>query len=233
MHEPVRFYGDYASNFAGSQVITGLSLDHWHTYRYESLDGINYRISVNGRVFIVDAGNTPNGYHALQFSGDGGCASEWVPNMANRWGYIRYGTIAFGERIVSSNPPQGFLDPELYAGLDRFTITFDAANYVYLDEITVTTTGGVDPPVVLQTRRGDDFPTDTVEILLDRPLPPEQETRFTFDDGTTTNEVVYNLGPPPPPIPTTSSWGMVALVLLVLVSGTIAVRPRPIRRWFC
>ena len=90
----------------------------------------------------------------------------------------------------------------------------------------MTTSGGVEPPVVLQTRRGDQFATDTVEVLLDRPLPAEQETRFTFNDGTTTNEVVYNLGPPPPPIPTTSTWGTIALVLLLLVSGTIVLRSR-------
>ena len=52
--EFVKLYGDFASNFAGSQVLTGLALDEWHTYRYESLDGINYRVSVNGRVFIVE-----------------------------------------------------------------------------------------------------------------------------------------------------------------------------------
>ena len=96
----------------------------------------------------------------------------------------------------------------------------------------MTTTGGVDPPVVLQTRRGENFAVETVEIVLDRPLPPDQETRFTFNDGTTTNEVVYTLVEPPP-IPTTSSWGMIVLVLLVLVSGTIVLRPRaPIARLF-
>ena len=110
--------------------------------------------------------------------------------------------------------------------MDRFTVTFDAPNYVYLDEITVTTTGGVDPPVVLQTRRGENFAVETIEIVLDRPLPPDQETRFTFNDGTITNEVVYTFLEPPP-IPTTSLWGMVALVLLVLVFGTIAMRNGP------
>jgi len=148
----------------------------------------------------------------------------------NEWSFIRYGTVSFGEQIVSTDPPQGNLNQNIYDNLDRFTVTFDAANYVYLDEITVTTTGGVDPPVVLQIRRGDDFEPDTVEIVLDRPLPPDQQTRFTFNDGTTTNEVVYTLVEPPP-IPTTSSWGMMALVLLVLVSGTIALRARtPILR---
>ena len=136
------------------------------------------------------------------------------------------GTIAFGEQIVSTDPAQGFLDPVIHRGMDRFTVTFDAPNYVYLDEISVTTTGGVDPPVVLQTRRGENFAVDTLEIVLDRPLPPDQETRFTFNDGTITNDVVYTFIEPPP-IPTTSSWGMIALVLLVLMFGTIAIRNRP------
>jgi hypothetical protein len=150
----------------------------------------------------------------------------------NEWSFVRYGTISSGEQIVSTDPPQGNLNQNIYNSLDRFTVTFDAANYVYLDEITVATSGGVDPPVVLQTRRGGDFEPDTVEIVLDRPLAPDQQTRFTFNDGTTTNEVVYTLVEPPP-IPTTSSWGIVALVLLVLVSGTIALRTRPILRLFC
>ena len=62
-----------------------------------------------------------------------------------------------------------------------------------------------------------------MDIVLDRPSPSDQETRFTFNDGTITNEVVYTFIEPPP-IPTTSSWGMIALVLLVLMFGTIAIR---------
>ena len=42
-------------------------------------------------------------------------------------------------------------------------------------------------------RRGDDFDLDPVKIVRDRPSAPDQETRFTFNDATITNEVVYTL----------------------------------------
>ena len=51
-----------------------------------------------------------------------------------------------------------------------------------------------------------------------RPVPADRETRFTFHDGRITNERVYTFIEPPP-IPTTSGWGMFALVLLVVVPG--------------
>ena len=223
----VFLFGDAAITFDGGTSVAGLDIDEFHLYRFETMDGKNYRVSVDGSVFVEQLDFEPNENSYIQFHGEGGCGQQ---PTTNEWSFIRYGTVSFGEQIVSTDPPQGNLNQNIYDNLDRFTVTFDAANYVYLDEITVTTTGGVDPPVVLQTRRGDDFEPDTVEIVLDRPLAPDQETRFTFNDGTTTNEVVYTLFEPPP-IPTTSSWGMVALVLLVLVSGTIALRARaPILR---
>lgn len=65
------------------------------------------------------------------------------------------------------------------------------------------------------------------------PVPADRESRFTFHDGRTTTELVYTLSEPPP-IPTMSPWGMVALVLLVFVAGTIALGARtPILHLFC
>ncbi|MGB2985637.1 MAG: hypothetical protein WBE26_07110, partial [Phycisphaerae bacterium] len=78
--------------------------------------------------------------------------------------------------------------------LDRFTVTFDSPNYVYLDEITVEVTGGV-APVVTQTRRRENDGPETVEIVLDRPIPMGETTTFTFNDGVAVNVVEYTFAP--------------------------------------
>ena len=51
-------------------------------------------------------------------------------------------------------------------------------------------------PVVIATRRRENDEPDTVEIVLDQPMPIGMITRFTFDDGTTTNVVDYAIGLP-------------------------------------
>ncbi len=73
-------------------------------------------------------------------------------------------------------------------------MTFDSPNYVYLDEITIEVTGGV-APVITQTRRRENDEPDTVEIVLDRPLPAGETTRFTFDDGVAVNVIEYTFAP--------------------------------------
>ncbi len=120
----------------------------------------------------------------------------------------------------------GVLDPHDYPGLDRFTVTFDSANYVYLNDITVEVTGG-DTPVVIQTRRLENGDPETVEIVLDRPLTTDQTTTFTLNDaaGTlsdsaTVNVVEYTLRTPVPPV---STWGLLVLTLLLLTAGTIVI----------
>jgi len=190
--ENVFLYGDAAISNSGDDVITGLDISEFHTFRFECVDQVHYRISVDGLVFITDADDHPTGYHYLQFGGQGGCAPPY--NVTNEWDFVRYGTISFGEQIVSTDPPSGYLDPGTYSDLDRFTVTFDSANYVYIDDITVQVTGGT-APVVTQTRRRENDEPDTVEIVLDRPLPAGQLTRFIMNDGETTNVVEYSFVP--------------------------------------
>ncbi len=189
MIEDVFMFGDTVFSFSGNDFVTGLDIDEFHTYRYESLDGINYSISVDGLVFIVSADNDHDGYHYLQFRGQGGCSPDLLPTY-NEWDFVRYGTIASGERIIASDPPSGYLDPALYPNLDRFTVTFDSANYVYIDDITVEVTGRI-APVVTQTRRRETDDVDTVEIVLDRALPAAELTRFIFTDSQATNVLEY------------------------------------------
>lgn len=82
----------------------------------------------------------------------------------------------------------------VHAALDRFTVTFEQPNYVYVDEITVEVTGGV-APAVTQTRRRENDEPDTVEIVLDTPIPMGETTRFTFDDGAAVNVIEYTFAP--------------------------------------
>jgi hypothetical protein len=111
--------------------------------------------------------------------------------LRNEWDFVRYGTICYGETVVSSDPPTGFLDPSVHGTVDRFTVTYDSPNFVYVDEISVETSFGP-PPIVLQARRLDNGPADTVEIVLDHPLPLGEHTRFVLDDGVVQNVINYS-----------------------------------------
>jgi hypothetical protein len=107
-----------------------------------------------------------------------------------------------GEAIISSQPPSGFLDVAHFPSLDRFTVTFDQPNYVYVNDIIVEVLsiqyrdgygamlapGGA--PTVIATRRQDNGPPETVEIVLDRPLEIGPTYRFTFNTGAAEPQVV-------------------------------------------
>jgi len=183
-------YGDAGVSNSGDDFVWPLDMDEFHLYRYESPDGMNYTVSVDGLKFIEDFESDPPQSQVMAFHGEGGCGGDWVPNTKNEWDFVRYGTIESGERIVASDPPAGLLDPVTHADLDRFAVTFDSANYVYLDDITVQVTSGT-PPVVLQTRRRENDEPDTVEIVLDRALSTSALTRFIFHDGVAVNVVEY------------------------------------------
>ncbi len=209
-------FGDAIVSFSGDDVVRGLTMSDFHTYRFESLDGIHYRMSVDGLVFREAFDDTAIFGAYVQFGGDGGCGPEYYPTI-NEWDFVRYGTIAYGEEIVSSDPPAGFVDARAHRALDRFTVTFDQPNYVYIDEITVevTTTkprsheatkGGFfelrtsnfelpPPPAVVATRRLDNGPPETVEIVLNRPIPYNATTRFTFNDGAIEQSIEFTFAP--------------------------------------
>ena len=106
---------------------------------------------------------------------------------------MRFGTLDSGELIVATDPPEE-LFLQVHGLIDRFTVTFDAANYVYLDEITVESTIGAAPTVIATRRRELDEP-DTLEFLLDQPISTQGTTTFTFDDGQTTNVVSFYYAP--------------------------------------
>ncbi len=177
----------------GGDGVTGLTTDEFHTYRYESPDAAAYWFSVDGFVFTQSVGyKGPFGVY-LQFGNVGGCFGATFP-VTNEFDFVRFGTIAYGERVIATDPPSGFVDASIHPTLDRFAVTFDEANYVYIDEVSVGVTGGI-APVVTQTRRRESDEPDTVEIVLDRPIPHGESTRFTFFDGVATNIVEYTYAP--------------------------------------
>lgn len=189
--EWIFMYGDAVYPASGIVGVFGLALDEFHTFRFESEDGVFYRLSVDGDVFLATYDvDKPNGANSLQFGGHGGCGDDWIPNMRNEWDLIRYGTIAFGERIIESDPPAGYLRPGVHGGMDRFSVGFDSPNYLYIDEISVEVSGGI-APLVLATKRPDNGPPDVVAIELELQIPAGQRTTFTFNDGIAINTVSY------------------------------------------
>ena len=194
-------YGDAAFSFSGDNFVFGLNIEEFHTYRFESTDGVNYRVSVDGQTFINASDIKNPGAAFIQMGGRGAC--DGFVNTVNEWDFVRYGTIATGEAIVAADPPAGFVAPQVYPGLDRFTVTFDAANYVYIEDVSVSVSGGIRPSVI-QTRRRENTEPDTVEIVLDGPIPIGETTRFTFNgqqagsaSGTAVSVVEYIYSPPP------------------------------------
>lgn len=190
--EVVNTYGNAAISFGGDDIIYPLALEELHTYRFESLDGINYRILVDGLTLSQGIDNDGLGNNYLQFGSLAGTCDEWesLPFVLNQWDFIRYGTIGLDERIVEADPPIGFLNPNLFNDIDRFTVTYDSPNYAYIDDIAVEITDG-DTPVVIATKRLDNSPPNVLQVVLDRPLPPGERTTFTFNDGIAANVVSY------------------------------------------
>ncbi len=221
---PTYMYGNAAISASADEVVTGLALNQYHTYRFESLDGFNYRIAVNGHLFVERFSDSPPGYH-VQLWGRGGCAGDKMPNIEDAWDFVRYGTIAFGEAIVATDPPYGYLDSQAVSPFDRFTVTFDSPNYVFIDDVAVEVTGGV-TPVVAATRRTDTDDSATVEIVLDRPIPANERTRFTFTDPAGSQIIDYDFREPVPPVPTVGAAGILVTAGLIGVAGVFALRRR-------
>jgi len=215
--DTINMYGDAAISYGGDYAVLGLDIEEFHTYRFESLDGGNYTFAVDGQVFVVDYDDYSDGYNYIQMRGYGGC--DAFPNTINEWDFVRFGTISSGEQIVASDPPSGLLSPTEYPDLDRFTVTFDNPNYVYIDDIKITVTGG-EVPVITQTRRRENDGPETVEIVLDRPIAVGETTTFKFNTAAPGNEIEYCYRLVPQ-IPTLPIWGLALTGLLLLAGGII------------
>ena len=203
MDDTIEMHGDAARSLDFGVGVTGLILGKLHSFRYETLDGVHYVAYVDGSLFLdADDGNF-NSSHFLQMEGSGGCTFDSIPNKVNEWDFVRYGTIAYGEQVVDSNPAAGIVSALTHPDRTRFTVTFDSPNYVYVDDISVSVADfiGVTPvapmnyPMVTQTRRLDNGPPEVVEIVLDKPISHAATTTFTLTDGVATNIIEYTLAP--------------------------------------
>lgn len=194
LNERVFMYGDAVVSNSADDFVWGLPNDEFRTYRFESPDGYNFWFSIDGYVFWQSIGASSDVPTYLLMSGSGGCLDDQIPDMMNEWDFVRFGTMESGEQIVSSDPPAGFVDARRAPQLDRYTITFDKPNYVYIDEVTVETTAG-QAPIVTKTRRLEDGAPETVEVVLDRSIAFGATTRFTFNDGAVVNVVEYTYAP--------------------------------------
>jgi len=224
--EIVNMYGDTTVDESGGIYVTSHSLNEFRTYRYESADGTHFRISVDGFVYYERDEFNNFVTHVVSLRGRGGSSADAIPNAENAWDFVRYGTLSSGERLVSSDPASGFVDPQQYPGLDRFVVTFDTPCYVYPADITVQVTGGGPAPVVTKTRRLDNDEPTRLEIFVEPPMPLGETTTFILDTGLTppeTNTVSFTLAPAPI-IPATSHWGLLVLTLLGLTAGTMIAR---------
>jgi len=189
----LNMYGDAIISEDASQYVLHLALNEFRTFRFETQDGLNFCVWYDGNLFAcdVDGINAP-GIHYLQLYGLGGDNPNFSWPGIDRWDYVRYGQMTTGEAIVSSDPPSGSVGVVQYPNFDRFTVTFDQPNYVHVDEVTVQVSSGVAPQVI-KTRRRDNGPPETVEIVLDRPLALGVTTTFTFATGGLPNSVTYTL----------------------------------------
>ena len=184
----INLHGNAVNTVYGS--IVGIGVEGFHTDRIEIHNGQDFVISADGNVFAAGRDSHDHDEDYVQTWARGGCSGEDT-GIQNAWDFVRYGTITYGERVISADPPSGFLDPTTHAGLDRFTVTFDSPNYVYIDELSIEATGA-ETPIVVQTRRLDNGPPETVEAVLDRPLPAGEPTRFILDDGVIHNVIDYS-----------------------------------------
>jgi len=205
---------------AGDNFVLGLSPE-FHTYRFESLDGVNYTFAVDGTIFKVDSNPGTHLVSYVQFSGEGGCPGYRPQPVRNEWDFVRYGTIGSGEQLVSADPPAGNLTPAQANQLSSVILTFDQPTYLYVNDITVTTTGST-PPTVTATRRLDNGAPEVLEVVLHGPLPPGETTTFTLDTGTGPQSVSYFREQPE--VPAASAGSLALMLLLALAVGTIIVR---------
>lgn len=193
--ESVWLYGDAGLSFGLDDLVLDLPPEEFFTLRYESLDGIEYRFSIDGGIFSSRVDNNPlSGFSYFQMTTAGGCTNDWIPNKYNEWDFVRYGTIGFGEHIIAADPQIGFLSPSVFGEVDRFIITYDSPAFAYIDDIDVEVSGGATPQVIA-TKRIDNGPADVLQIILDRPLPAGERTTFTFNDGEAINVVAYTFQP--------------------------------------
>jgi len=219
----LQMFSDVAFDVSGNDFTLIPDTEIFHTYRFESADGQNFVVSLDGSVFHSGFDPSGSGFAAVQPGGDGDCIAgpDRPQPVRNEWDFIRYGTIGSDEQLVSADPPAGNLSPSEANQLSSIILTFDQPAYLYVDDITVTTTGGT-PPTVSATRRQDNGAPEVLEVVINGLLPPGETTTFTFDTGTGPQTVSYFREQPE--VPAASGWGLLTMSLLALSTGAVVLR---------
>lgn len=73
--DAIHLHGDAAFSGEGGDSAQGLTVNEFHSYRFESSDGSNFRFSVDGLVFYAEGDISLNDHAYIQFSGKGGCGN--------------------------------------------------------------------------------------------------------------------------------------------------------------
>jgi len=217
--ERVYMFQDIA--FSGTSGFPVALSPEFHTFRFEGFDGINYTVAVDGVVFKEWMDGGPHFSSVFSFGGDGGCGDFRPDPVRNEWDFVRWGAIGTGEQLVSADPPAGNLTPAQANQLSSIILTFDQPAYLYIDDITVTTTGGT-PPTVMGTRRLDNGAPEVLEVVINGQLPPGETTTFSFDTGSGTQSVSYYRFQAD--VPASSTWGLVVMGLTSCILGMSVLR---------
>jgi hypothetical protein len=185
-------WGDAALDAGEANLVTGMAMGEFHTFRFEVRDGQSSLRWADGKLLMA----TPpccvgDGTTYIQFGGNGGGGGGPYPDLTDFWDYVRYGAITYGEVVIGSSPPNGYVDPRedrasnvnTPEGLTRFTVTFDQPNGLNVSNITVQSTAppALRPMVQWVTRPEGDLGTSW-EIRLDKRIPPGHRTRFIISD---------------------------------------------------
>jgi hypothetical protein len=130
-------FGDAIIRDDCGAYVLGLELNAFRTYRFEATSTNDFCYWYDGKLFYCGQNGSSGTEHtSIQMRGHGGDDPDFSDPIINRWDYVRYGRPTTGEAIVSSNPPSGTVIAQAYPNLDRFTVTFDQPNYVYVADIT-------------------------------------------------------------------------------------------------
>ena len=190
-------WGDAAFDAGEAHFVTGMAMGEFHSFRFEIANGLDSFRWADGKLLQeMNAPQSGAGTTYIQFGGIGGSGAGGpdgmgYPQLTDSWDFLRYGTISYGEVIVSADPAAGYIDPRqdrptgsnTPQGLTRFTVTFNEPNGLRNGNVAVESTAPVSEwPAVEWVTRPDGDDGDTWEIRLDKRIAPGQRTRFIISD---------------------------------------------------
>lgn len=186
-------FGGVGISGSGGQAVALDPLEAFHTFRFESPDGLHYAWYADGQ--LLDAGQgrpdcCPTLNTSLRFGGDGTCGGGLAVGDINEWDYVRYGRLEENELFVSADPPSG----NVPLGFDRFSVGFDAPNYLYVDDVSVSSDSNLSPTIAKSWRLDHHGPGE-LEIVLSRSLIVNETITVTIGEPPDETVLTYHLPP--------------------------------------